>query len=170
MKVIKYLVFIGIIIVSFLALSCQKEKQTVIDLSKGIVGTYKGTLTKGSLKNAVEATTDVTKTDFNMVQIHCYSTVLDTTYVMELFENGDSLMVCNIGSDFMNQYGHARMNGHHMMGSANWQDWLHHMDEEHNQGDEHFGGFNMVDHSFDYKFMMSDNLNDYTLQFNGKKQ
>ena len=170
MKEIKYLTISGILIVFVLALSCQKAKQTEIDLTENVVGTYKGTLTQPGLKIALEATTDVTKTNFNIVQIHCYSTVLDTTFVMELFENGDSLMVCNIGTDFITQYGHTRMNEHHMMGSTNWQDWMHHLNEEHRQDDEQFGGFNIMDHNFGYRFIMSDPHKNYILQFNGTKQ
>ncbi len=170
MKVIKYLAFTGIIIVSFVALSCQKGNSPNPDLTEGVVGTYIGTLKNGTTGNFVDATADVIKTDESIVQIHCYSTNLDTTFVMEIFENGDSMMVCNIGSEFKNQYGHGRMNKHHMMGNTNWQNWMHHKDEEHSQGDEHFGGFNMKDHSFNYTFIMSDPLKSFTLQFNGKKQ
>jgi len=167
MKTIKYLAFTGIIIISVLALSCQKEKQTEIGLTENVVGTYKGTLKSLETGNTILATADIIKTDESIVQIHCYSTALDTTFVMEMFEYGDSLMLCNIGNDFKDQYGHDRMNEHHMMEQTNRQDWTHHMDEEHNQGDVHYGGFNMVDHSFGYTFIMG---NDSTLHFNGKKQ
>lgn len=170
MKKIMKLTFAGIIMVSVLALSCQKENDAEVDLTKNLVGTYKGNLIEGSLKNVSEAITDVTKIGNNLIGIHCYSTILDTTFVMELFENRDSMMVCNTGDDFMEQYGHNRMEEHHIKGSMNWQDWSHHMGEEHSQNDEHFGGFNMIEHSFGYTFLMSDNFTDFTLHFNGKKQ
>ena len=170
MKTIKFLTFTGIIILSVFVISCQKKTSELPELTNGVVGSYKGTLKNGSTGSQVEATADVIKTDESIVQIHCYSSIMDTTFVMEIFENGDSMMVCNIGDDFKNQYGHGRMEKHHMMGNTDWQSWSHHMDEEHDRNDEHFGGFNMKEHSFDYDFMMKDNQNEFTLMFNGKKQ
>lgn len=169
MKAVKYIAFTGIIILSVFVLSCQKETTVLTDLTKGVIGTYIGTLKNSNMGNQVEATADIIKTDNSLVEIHCYSSTIDTTFVLETFENGDSLMLCNIGDDFINNYGHSRMNEHHMMGT-NWQDWSHHLDEEHSQDDEHFGGFNLKEHSFGYEFMMRDNQNDITLQFKGKKQ
>ncbi|NOX85632.1 MAG: hypothetical protein GXO86_06675 [Chlorobi bacterium] len=164
----KYLTFVLILPVALLVTSCNKSNgDENKDLAGEVAGTYKGTLTDNGLKDAIDATADIIKIDEKTVEIHCYSSVLDTTFVMELFENGDSTMLCNIGDDFKNMYGHERMKDHHMMGDPNWQNWTHHMDEEHDQGDEHYGGFNKVDHSFTYKFVMDTAL---TLQFNGKRQ
>ena len=168
MRVFKYLVFTSIILMTLLAMSCKKDNDETSDLTVNVVGTYKGTLAEPSQQQSIEATAKVTKADFNIVHISCYGPGFDTTFLMELFENGDSMMVCNTGSDFKMQYGHNRMEEHHeMMGDSNWQDWGHHMDEEHDGGDEHFGGFDMDNRSFGYDFIIS---NDSTLQFNGLKQ
>ncbi len=161
----------GMIMISMFMLSCQKEGETgILDLTKSVVGTYKGTLTDGVTGNVSKAMADVIKSDNSIVEIHCYSDDFDSTFVMEVFENGDSLMLCNVGNDFINRYGHPRMNEHHMMGNSNGQDWRHHMDEEHEQDDEHFGGFNMRDHSFSYRFETGDGHGDHAFEFKGKKQ
>ena len=173
MKRSKILAVGGVIIMSMSLLSCQKESETaVLDLTAQIAGSYKGTITDSGSGNVFQATADVIKSDNSIVEIHCYSDRLDSTFVMEVFENGDSLMLCNIGDDFVRQYGHARMNEHHNMmgGDMEGQDWMHHMDEEHDEDDEHFGGFNMKDHSFSYRFEMEDDHRGYTLEFKGKKQ
>jgi len=44
------------------------------------------------------------------------------------------------------------------------------MDDEHTNGDEHFGGFDMRDHSFTYTFEMMDGSTPYYLKFHGAKQ
>ena len=167
MKTIKYLSLAVVLPVILLVTSCNKKDNENIDLTANVIGTYEGTLSDEGLKDAIDATADITKLDDNLVEIHCISSVLDTTFVMELFENGDSLMLCNVGDDFRNQYGHERMEDHHMMGDPNWQNWSHHMNEEHGQNDEHYGGFNMVDHSFEYRFVFS---NDSSLRFKGTRK
>jgi len=172
MKRSRILVVGGMIIILVFMLSCQNEESNpVMSFTESIVGTYKGTITKSGSGNVFEAMADVIKSDNNIVEIHCYSDLLDSAFVMEVFENGDSLALCNIGDDFTNQYGHSRMNEHHMMGnSGEKENWKHHMDEEHDQDDDHFGGFNMNDHSFFYEFEMEDNHGGFTLEFKGKKQ
>jgi len=172
MKRSRILVVGGMIIISVFMLSCQKEDGTnlVLNLTESVIGSYKGTITDSGSGNVYVATADVIKSDNSIVEVHCYSDVLDSTFVMEVFENGDTIMVCSVGGDFAKLYGHSRMNEHHMMGNANGQDWGHHMDEEHDQDDEHFGGFNMNDLSFYYDFEMEDNHGDFTLEFKGKKQ
>jgi len=170
MKTIKYLGIISFAMIALLAVSCRKDnvENEARDLASEVAGTYKGSLVEIGQPGSVEAPAIVTKTEINTVDIHCYSSDFDTTFMMELFENGDSMMVCNTGNDFKMQYGHDRMEEHHeMMGDSNWQNWGHHMNEEHDGGDEHFGGFDMDNRSFGYDFIIS---NDSTLQFNGLKQ
>jgi len=168
MKTMKYLGLASITMILVFAVSCKKDNEETRDLTVNVVGTYKGTLAEDNQPGSIEATADVTKADFNIVHISCYGPGFDTTFLMELYENGDSMMVCNTGADFKMQYGHDQMEEHHsMMGDSNWQDWGHHMGEEHDGGDEHFGGFDMDNRSFGYRFVIS---SDSTLQFNGLKQ
>jgi hypothetical protein len=55
-------------------------------------------------------------------------------------------------------YGHMLGEGHNggMMDDMHESEteWMHHMDEEHDEGDGHFGGFDMGNHSFSYTFQM----------------
>ena len=48
-------------------------------------------------------------------------------------------------------------------------EWMHHMDEEHDERDEHFGGFSMTNHSFSYIFQMNRNDSSDDLHFQGIK-
>ena len=81
MKALKYITFTGIIILSGFVLSCQKETMVLTDLTEGVIGTYIGTLKNGTTGNQVEAAADVIKTDNSLVEIHCYSSTIDTTFV-----------------------------------------------------------------------------------------
>jgi len=62
-------------------------------------------------------------------------------------------MVCYTGADFEDMYGHMLGEGH--MGDnmqGNNIEWMQHLNNDHQQGDEHFGSFNMQDHSFNFLF------------------
>jgi hypothetical protein len=48
--------------------------------------------------------------------------------------------------------------------------WMHHMSDEHEDGDEHFGGFDMHEMTFTYSFKMMDEGSPYYLRFHGVKQ
>jgi hypothetical protein len=49
-------------------------------------------------------------------------------------------------------------------------EWMHHMNDEHVNGDEHFGGFDMQEGSFTYSFKMMDGSSPYYLKFHGIKE
>lgn len=173
MKRSKILVVGGLFIISMFMLSCQENEVLpgTIDPVGSVAGTYKGTITDNSTGQVYEAAADVKKSGDSIVEIHCYSDALDSTFVMEVFENGDNMMLCNVGDDFENQYGHPGMKEHHNMmgGDSEGRNWMHHMEEEHDQDDEHFGEFDMGDHTFSYDFVMEDNHANATLQFKGIK-
>ena len=58
--------------------------------------------------------------------------------------------------------GQGHMNGG-MMGDMqnNETEWMHHLNDEHQDGDEHFGGFDLQHHAFDYTFRMSNSANHF---------
>jgi hypothetical protein len=155
-------------------ISCSNnDESTNRDYLDNITGTYTGefnsenTLAKTT---GTAGTADITLTNNNQLQIHCYGETMDTTIIMYAFQNGDSVMICNSGEDFYNEYGHME-NGYHMMDMGmNQTDWMHHMQDEHQDGDEHYGGFNMQNHSFHYAFKMMENDTVYMNEFNGMKQ
>ena len=83
-----------------------------------------------------------------LIQIHCYGEFIDTTLVPNHYLHNDSFMVCLPGDDFEHIYGHMLGEGH-MVGSGgmmgdrknNETEWMHHLTDEHENGDHHFGGF-----------------------------
>jgi len=60
-------------------------------------------------------------------------------------------MVCLTGDDFENMYGNM-MGGGNMNNHGNG--WMQHLNNNHQEGDEHYGYFNMQ-HQFEFTFKMS---------------
>ena len=169
-------VIAGLLLLAFTA--CKKTDQP---MDNSIEGTYVGTLTTEGLKSTVgaipgsiSATTDVTKTGDREIEIHCYSDELDTTFMLDYFDDNDSIMVCLTGDAFEEMYGHMMGDDHiggGMMGGNNdgETEWQQHLNEEHQPGDEHFGGFDMTNHTFGYRFQVMNGDNPYLLDFLGLK-
>lgn len=169
-----------LLVIALLAgfLACNKTEETPQDNS--IEGTYKGTLT-ASLKSAeglfpgsADATAVVNKSGDELIEVHCFTDEIDTTFMLNYYENNDSVMVCLTGDAFGEMYGHMMGQGHMgggMMGdiNPNETEWQHHLNDEHQPGDEHFGGFDMMNHSFGYTFEMMDGENHYSVHFEGTK-
>ncbi|MGM1056174.1 MAG: hypothetical protein ACQEWG_09850 [Bacteroidota bacterium] len=47
---------------------------------------------------------------------------------------------------------------------------MHHLKDEHQDSDDHFGGFEMQTNTFEYQLNMIDGINSYNLKFQGKKE
>lgn len=161
--------------------ACEKEEDNGIQ-DNSVEGVYTGTLTEVGTKSAnafagskAEATAKVTKVGENEIRVNCYTSDFDTTFLLNYYEHHDSAYVCFTGEDFEEMYGHM-LGGGHMMGgmmgdiSNGETEWMHHMDDEHQEGDEHFGGFDMGNHSFSYSFRMNPDDNSDDLFFQGTKQ
>ena len=157
---------------------CQKDEKT---LSQSVEGTYIGSFTTTStLKSATIAnvnrmdTAIVKLINNGQVNVHCFGNDLDSTFILNTFHNGDSLMVCLTGSSFEHEYGHMMGQGT-MMGSGNMMgnnstEWGQHMNGEQKVGDNHFGGFNMQNGTFGYSFkMMTGGTTNYK-KFQGTKK
>lgn len=152
-----------LIIIVILFVSCEKSD----DLSNNeITGTYIGTIStdiSGKSSNTTTskpATADISMFE-NQIQVHCYGEDFDTYIILDVYHDGDDIMVCLTGDDFENMYGHMLGQGHMgggMMGDMqnNETEWMHHLNDEHQEGDEHFGNFDMQHHTFNYTFQMSD--------------
>lgn len=160
--------------------SCEKSEDP---LSNEIAGEYIGSFSiSGSLKPAPLGNLDenhgtavVSMMGDSQIEVHCFGEEIDTTFMLNYYNHNDSVMVCLTGDDFEHMYGHMLGEGHMgggMMGdiSEGESEWMHHMDDEHTDGDEHFGGFNMGDNSFTYSFRMMDGSTPYYLKFHGVKQ
>ena len=159
--------------------SCETQSSQSIS---GIEGTYEGSFSKStSLKSALlegngdhDGIAEVTMMGENQIQVHCYGNEIDSTFMLDYFEHNDSVMVCLTGHDFENTYGH--MSGeYHMSGGmmgdigSGETEWMHHMNDEHDEADEHPGGFDMANGTFSYAFRIMDNLKPYYLNFHGIK-
>jgi hypothetical protein len=155
---------------------CNKSDDST-DIS--VEGTYAGTLTTksatGTLIGSSSATADISKAGEGLIQVHCFGTELDTTFMLNYYENRDSIMVCFTGADFQNTYGHMMGHGHMMGGmmgdiKPGQSQWQHHMADEHKAGDKHYGGFDMMNHSFGYTFHNYNGGNHMIMNFEGTKK
>jgi hypothetical protein len=171
MKTRKLILVLIPLVIAILMNSCNKDKtdyngrKYINDIS----GTYSGEFTMNANQNSVPGTAVVTKTNKDNIQIHCYGEVIDTTIIMDVYENGDSIMLCNTGNEFYNAYGHMG-NGYHMMDMGMGEsEWMHHLQDDHQAGDEHYGSFDMNHHTFNYSFRMMDGDTGYVINFHGTK-
>lgn len=145
--------------------SCKKDQNHGIE---SVVGNYKGTLIDPvTQNNEGTATVEVTQIDDETVQIHCSGANVDTTIVMNVYENSDSLMCCthqmSMGCHSGN--GSGMMGGGMMGGNNNKKssNWYNHKKTMSCQSGAHNGGFDTQNNSFRYLF--NDNL-----KFSGTKQ
>lgn len=159
--------------------SCEKEgSQRIGDIEGRYVGSFsKSTTLKSDLQDGNgehDGIAEVTMMGENQIQVHCFGNEIDTTFMLDYFEHNDSVMVCLTGHDFENTYGNMSGEGHMtggMMGdiSSGETEWMHHMNDEHEEGDEHPGGFDIVHGTFSYYFRMMENHTPYYLKFHGIK-
>ncbi|NOZ48094.1 MAG: hypothetical protein GXO79_15155 [Chlorobi bacterium] len=185
MRNFRKIAFWGMSILITTLISCTKDDQNIDgqnDKSSDISGTYTGTLTTENTETVTNATLVATKIDSQTVKIHCYGEELDTTFSMLMYSNGDSIMLCYTDSMFNMEYGHHLSDEHHGMGNGGMNndemidengmiDWAHHLDEEHDSIDMHYGGFNIANHTIDYtmNIEMTNNTRIYK-RFQGTKQ
>jgi len=176
MKKIKLIIAtaLGVVVLA----ACEKSDNVPV---QEIEGTYVGTLT--GFENAKSETgvdtnepaiAEIRKTGNELIEVHLFSDSMDTTFVLNHYENNNSVLVCLNGDDFKNMYGHMLGQGHAnggMMGDMQngETEWTHHLSDEHQNGDEHFGGFEMQTRTFGYQLNMMDGTNSYNLKFQGKK-
>ncbi|NOQ24920.1 MAG: hypothetical protein GQ564_06105 [Bacteroidales bacterium] len=172
----KIRIYLVTMIVIVFATACEKTEDSTIN---SIDGNYNGTITiESNLKSNANnnlvnfpANANVTMLGNMQIEVHCYGQDFDTTFMLNYFEHQDSVMVCLTGDDFEHMYGHRYGEGHMtggMMGDMQngETEWIHHMGDEHIDGDEHFGGFDVMKHSFGYNFKMAD----HNYQFQGTKE
>ena len=160
--------------------SCDKSDDPAVNEIEGIyIGSFS---VSASLKSTPFGGLDdhhdtavVSKMGEMQFELHCFGEEIDTTIILAYYNHNDSVMVCLTGDDFQHMYGHMLGHGHMsggMMGDKGQgeSEWMHHLDDEHIPGDEHFGGFGMEDRSFTYSFKMMNESTPYYLKFHGVKQ
>lgn len=152
---------ITILSVAVLLFSCNTKDSIV---TSDVSGTYDGTLSIANTTSRVNSSevvipaTATVKNIGNQIEVHCFAENFDTTIMLDFYENGEEFMVCFTGQDFENMYGHMLGEGNMMGGNmhGNNSQWMQHLNNEHPEGDEHFGGFNMHDNTFNFTFKMND--------------
>jgi hypothetical protein len=149
--------------------SCEKINETdIVDME----GIYVGSFSKSNSQKSVnkddlgeyDGRADVTMVVENLIRVYCHGDEIDTTFMLNYYEHHDNIMVCLTDEDFENEYGHMLREGHMsggMMGDGG---------DEHEDGDEHFGSFNLAEGSFSYSFRMMDGAYHYLLNFYGVKE
>lgn len=160
---------------AIIALFASCEKEEAIPKNSIINGRYVGTLASPSVAFETKmATSEIIITGDNTFKLHCFADGFDTTFVMNYYNQRDSAYVCYTGSAFQKMYGHMLGGGHNGCMMCNMKsgetEWGHHMSEEHNPGDRHFGGFDMANHSFSFTFQMDRNDASDDLYFHGFKK
>ncbi len=171
MKRMKYLLIFSITVLMLMSSACKKDKNpSAADFINDITGTYEGNFVKNGIIDQDSAFAEVIQYAGSQVQIHCFNGSYDTTFIMDIYYNHDSIMLCSTGTTFEGMYGHMKDNNHmgDMMGGQN--EWNHHMSDNHVSSDRHYGGFNMSLHSFGYTFQTGiGSVNDIVI-YNGLRK
>ena len=166
MKTTKKIGFIAAVVLFTLS-ACNKKDDLQVNT---IDGTYTGTITEATLKSTsttsgstYNATAEVTKSGQNRIQVHFWGGDMDTTLMLDYYDNHDSIMVCLNDSDYEAMYGQNHMGsgmssgmGGGMMGNNpnNGTQWGNYMSGSHQAGQLHYGGFDLMGQSFGYTFRM----------------
>jgi hypothetical protein len=173
MKTINLILIMAFSASMLIITSCSKEENeektpTALDYINDIIGTYDGTyMESDGLKISDSAHAVVSHMGGLSLEIHCYGELLDTTFHMNIYANHDSLMLCSTGATFANMYGHE-LGGSHMNHHENSStEWMHHMEDEHDDRDIHYGGFNMSNHTMDYTFRIEESNSIKFIRFQG---
>jgi len=124
---------------TILYVSCGKNKYKP-DMDS-IVGTYQGTISYDLDNSSEDATTEITSSGEYSVNVHCHSNNFDTTFVMDIFQDGN-VVFCNNG---------------------NYNDKSSHMAKmhQHCNTEEHHGYFDTDKKSFTYSFERNANNADF---------
>jgi hypothetical protein len=173
----------AIAIIDFAA--CEKETPIIEETDNtSIEGTYVGNFVnnktlKSTEGDTIDATAVITMMDSTLIEFHCYGSNFDSTLMLNLFDDDDTLYVCLTDEDFEHEYGHMMGQGNGMgngmgmggghMNTDTTNQWGHHLYDDHAYGDEHFGGFNRMEHTFDYSFRMMEGDSTYYFHFHGIK-
>lgn len=169
----RILLFTTTVLTVVLLASCSKAPKQKLPPAQAVAGTYQGSLKSTSFKTT--SFVNVDPVNDSTVSIHCFDSAgFDTTFVTELFQNGqDSIMLSSTGQDFYNQYGHYMysMMGSMMGGYSGMMDWQQFLSFQHDPGNGHYGSFDMMNGTFYYPFTDRDSTGTIavTMAFNGNK-
>jgi hypothetical protein len=175
--------------------SCEEieslnSTEDIEPLASEVIGSYSGTLTNSITNQSTPAQLTVTMENDSLVSINCTTDDFDSTIVMQLYQNNDSIMLCDTGQNFYNEYGHDldssdyctddsgdwdddddnwNNDDDNWSGENNWTAWTNHMNTQHDPNDIHFGGFNIKDNSCNISFSINNGGESYFELFSGTK-
>ena len=121
-----------ILIVPIILLLAACSKNDLKPDMNAVVGTYNGSINYSLKDTSITATADITEASEYSVNVHCYATDFDTTFEMDLYQEGNTVY-CNNG-------GYNDKSGH--------MDNMH----QHCNTETHHGSFDMENSSFNYSF------------------
>jgi len=170
------LAFTGIAI--FLS-SCSKEESNTNGTVSNLVGTYSGnyiiTAQNSALKalgysnDTLPATATIINYHDSAIMVHCIGTSFDSTLILNVFDDNDSIMACLTGTDFENHYGHMSHGGH-MIGMMSGQtDWQKFCSSEAINPNDYFGMYNKANRTFECGFMINRSDSTFSIRFHGIK-
>lgn len=173
MKTMNFIAIMAFSATMLIVTACNKEDDfpTAVDYINDITGDYEGTYEQidGS-RSTDTAYAEVRHLGGIEVEVHCYGELLDTTFVMDIYAEHDSIMLCANGTAFENTYGHMKGDDHMNHHGNNSTEWMHHLEDDHDIGDQHFGGFNLSHHSLVYTFRIERNNSIEIVRFEGVRQ
>jgi len=188
-------IFWIVAITGLLFMSCEKDNKTPagnindtpIVLADEVVGNYSGLIVNSSTDQSQSAVLVVNAINDSVVTLSCIANGIDTTIMVQLYENSQQINVCFLGQDFYNQYGYNLnnndfctskpegwnndwcMNNNCWGGQDQWNAWTNHQNSQHNQGDVHFGGFDLENISCNYGFQFSSPDSSWIETFTGTR-
>ncbi|PCI31373.1 MAG: hypothetical protein COB60_11950 [Flavobacteriaceae bacterium] len=154
---IKILWLVLLVLLSFVPLACNGEKDNEISYIEGV---YKGTITsntagKNTTTNTRETTTADVRKHGNQIEVTFIDGDFNHTILLDIFADGDFIRPCLTGSEFETVYKHMSSgynftNG--MMQNMMGTDWFIHLNVDHEDNDQHFGFFDTIEDHFEYTF------------------
>ena len=182
----------GIVAVLFAACDNQSDQLFGdVNLAKSVSGVYSGTMTNSQTGLSRDATLTVNYENDSLVSMHWKADDFDTTMMMRLYQNYDSVMVCSTGDDFYRQYGHNYQKdkdyshsmdkdswmgmGHNggcncWAGNDQWNAWTNHINTQHDQDDDHLGRFDTRNRSCQFDIEVDDGNHTWMESFSGVKK
>ncbi len=117
----------------------------------------------GTILDVLEEEGDYTQF-IKSVELVEFDDVLGKTGNFTVFAPNDDAF-----SEFQQEYGHTK--GAQHMGHMRYPqtEWMHHLADDHEDDDKHFGEFNMEDGFFMFSFRMVEGFTPYFLNFQGVK-
>ena len=106
---IQLVIVLGILSM-FIFTSCEEEEIISESLSSEVIGTYTGTLKNSTTSQSRMASIEVISINDSLVSMHCVADGFDSTIVMQLYQNYDSIMLCYTGQVFYDEYDHNKNN------------------------------------------------------------